>query len=82
MPTSSSSTGSITPLQSSSSVSLLDEDDTEAALHGGLGGTGLGDVMMPVQVNVQPSAQMGASADIKEGDAGAAQTLDEEDWGW
>jgi hypothetical protein len=77
IPTSSSS-GTITPLQSSSSVSLLDEDD----VHGGLGGTRLGDIMMPVQVSVQPSAQMGVSTNVQEGDAGAAQTLDEEDWGW
>lgn len=78
----SSSSGTITPLQSSSSVSLLDEDDAEVAVHGGLGGTRLGDIMMPVQVSVQLSAQMGVSTNVKEGDAGAAQTLDEEDWGW
>ena len=75
----SSSTGSNTPLQSSSSVSLLDEEDTEMPAHGRMG---LADVMMPVHVNVQPLAQMSATTHVMDGDAGAAQVLDEEEWGW
>jgi len=61
---------------------LLDEDDVDTTAHGGLGGMGWGDVMMPV--NVQPLPHVNASAGGKEmeGD-GAAQTLDEEEeWGW
>jgi hypothetical protein len=81
---SASASGSITPLQTSSSVSLLDEDDTETTAQGGLGRMGLGDVMKPVHVSAQQSPHVNTSSGVKEVEgAVAAQVVDDdEEWGW
>lgn len=83
-PSSTSASGSITPLQTSSSVSLLDEDDTETTAQGGLGRMGLGDVMKPVYISAQQSPHVNASSGVKEAEGAVPAQVgdDEEEWGW